>query len=127
MRGKEFIHDATRLDPLPEKFAAVVLLMLLPAALAPAQETRGTIFGTVRDASGGVLPGITVVVTSEAMNLSNEAVTNARGSFEFPYLLPGDYTVVVQADGFKKFRLEGFGVAPAPQVPTAHQQRGLCR
>src|SRR5437867_1890488 len=94
-------------SPRSWNVATVALLALVSAAGAAAQETRGTIVGTVRDASGGVLPGITVVVTSEGMNLSNETVTNARGSFEFPYLLPGTYTVVVQADGFRKFTQTG--------------------
>jgi hypothetical protein len=77
------------------------------AAGASAQETRGTIFGTVRDASGGVLPGISVVVTNQETNVSNEGRTNERGTFEMPYLLPGTYTVVAQADGFKKFAQTG--------------------
>ena len=94
-------------SPRSWNVATVAVLALVSAAGAAAQETRGTIVGTVRDVSGGVLPGITVVVTSEGMNLSNETVTNARGSFEFPYLLPGTYTVVVQADGFRKFTQTG--------------------
>ena len=74
---------------------------------AGAQETRGTIFGTVRDATGGVLPGMSVVVTNEETNVSNEGVTNERGAFEMPYLLPGRYTVAVQAAGFRKFTQKG--------------------
>jgi hypothetical protein len=79
----------------------------LPAADARAQETRGTIFGTVRDKTGGVLPGMSVMVTNEATNVSIEATTNERGAFEIPYLLPGRYSVVVQASGFKKFAQKG--------------------
>ena len=54
-----------------------------------AQETRGTIFGVVKDTSGGVLAGMSVVVTNEETNVSNETVTNDRGGFEIPYHLPG--------------------------------------
>jgi Carboxypeptidase regulatory-like domain len=80
---------------------------LVPLSAALAQETRGTIFGTVKDPSGGVLAGMSVIVTNEETNVSNETVTNDRGGFEIPYLLPGTYRVVVQAAGFKKFTSTG--------------------
>jgi hypothetical protein len=86
---------------------AALVLVLIPFHLAAAQETRGTIFGTVKDSSGGVLAGMSVVVTNEETNVSNETVTNAGGAFDLPYLLPGTYRVVVQADGFKKFTSTG--------------------
>ncbi len=90
---------------------ALTLVTLACTALSfnpvSAQETRGTIFGTVKDASGGVLAGMSVIVTNEETNVSNESVTNERGGFEIPYLLPGTYRVVVQADGFKKFTTTG--------------------
>jgi len=88
---------------------ALLVLALTLAPLSPvlAQETRGTIFGTVKDPSGGILAGMSVIVTNEETNVSNETVTNDRGGFEIPYLLPGSYRVVVQADGFKKFTSTG--------------------
>ena len=90
--------------------ARVLLAAVLSLALfgsASAQETRGTIFGTVKDTSGGVLAGMSVVVVNEDTNVSNETVTNERGGFEVPYLLPGSYRVTVQAEGFKKFTSTG--------------------
>jgi hypothetical protein len=74
---------------------------------AAAQETRGTIFGTVKDPSGGILAGMSIIVTNEETGVSNETVTNQSGGFEVPYLLPGTYQVVVQAQGFKKFTSKG--------------------
>jgi Carboxypeptidase regulatory-like domain/TonB dependent receptor len=85
----------------------VILAITLASPSATAQETRGTIFGTVKDPSGGVLAGMSVIVTNEETNVSNETVTNERGGFEVPYLLPGTYRVVVQADGFKKYTSTG--------------------
>ena len=55
------------------------------AATSRAQETRSAMFGTVRDASGGVLPGIVVLITNEDTHVSTEVVTNQRGYFEVPY------------------------------------------
>ena len=97
----------TRRSLLRRMLLAVAVIALPFAGRADAQETRGTIVGIVRDASGGVLPGMSVVTTNEDTNIANETTTNDRGSFEFPYLLPGTYMVVVQAPGFKKFTQTG--------------------
>ena len=75
------------------------LAMLLPLAAA-AQETRGNISGTVRDAQG-VIPGASVKITNVDTNISQSLVTNESGYFEAPLLNPGNYAVTVQAQGFK--------------------------
>ena len=93
--------------PTPSVLPTLILALLLGADGVLAQETRGTILGTVRDTSGGVLAGMTVLVTNEETNVTSEAVTNERGAYEIPYLLPGTYRLVVQADGFKKFTQTG--------------------
>jgi hypothetical protein len=82
-------------------------ISITAASVVLAQETRGTIFGIVKDTSGGVLAGMSVVVTNQDTNVVNESVTNERGGFEIPYLLPGTYRVAVQADGFKKYTSTG--------------------
>lgn len=91
--------------------ATCLLTLFLPAGPAGAQETRATVFGTVRDASGGVLPGATVAVTNDETNVATRAITNASGAFEVPYLLPGTYTVSAQLDAFKKFIQTGLVLA----------------
>lgn len=86
------------------------LVFAIVASAAPAswaQETRSAILGTVRDSSGGVLPGIGVLITNEDTNVSAEAVTNERGYFEVPYLVPGTYRIVVEASGFRKVTQTG--------------------
>jgi hypothetical protein len=98
-------HRVLLLRRRPYAWMAAIVILL--AAAARAQETRGTILGTVRDSSGGALPGITVLITNEETSASNEVVTNERGAFEIPYLLPGRYQIVAQAQGFKKFTQNG--------------------
>lgn len=93
------------------RLAFALLACVALATTAAAQETRGTILGTVKDVSGGVLPGMSVVVINEETNVSNQTVTNERGAFEFPYLLPGTYSVTVQADGFRKFTQRGLSLS----------------
>lgn len=86
---------------------AMICAAIVGPAIARAQETRGSILGTVKDPSGGVLPGMVVVVTNEETNVSAQVVTNDRGYFEVPYLVPGSYRITIQMEGFKKFTQTG--------------------
>ncbi|PYV33172.1 MAG: hypothetical protein DMG09_22845, partial [Acidobacteria bacterium] len=71
--------------------------------IARGQESRGTIVGTVTDASGGAIPEATVQVTNIGTNVSTEVTTNMSGNFRVPYLLSGQYTVKVKMVGFKDY------------------------
>ncbi|MPY89138.1 MAG: hypothetical protein GEU99_14580 [Luteitalea sp.] len=97
---------------VPYLIAAMLLATALPGlpGSASAQEARGTISGTVRDATGGVVPGVSVTVTNEAMGTSIAAVTDERGFFPAPYLIPGTYQVVAELSGFKRYVREGIDV-----------------
>ncbi len=81
--------------------ASLCLALALLAAPAAAQDFRGGIRGTVSDATGGVLPGVTVTVTNAETKVTQTAVTDDRGLFEVLYLNPGTYTVSVELSGFK--------------------------
>ncbi len=87
----------------------LTLLLLCAAAAAPAgaQEFRGTITGTVVDASGAVVPGATVTITNVARGTSVTVVTSDVGYFQAPYLIPGAYRITVELAGFKKLVREG--------------------
>lgn len=76
-------------------------LLALTATPSVTQEFRGSILGTVTDASGGVLPGATVKITNEATGAINEVRTNAEGRYVVPFLAPGRYTIEVSAPAFK--------------------------
>jgi hypothetical protein len=91
---------------LAQRIAASAVLMLAVAAAAGAQEARGTIAGTVRDASKGVIPGASVTITNVAMGTTVPVTTNDVGWFQAPYLIPGTYRVEVELSGFKKFGRE---------------------
>ena len=73
-------------------FAGIVMMM---PRIARGQESRGTIVGTVTDASGGAIPEATVEITNTATNVSAAVTTNMSGNFRVPYLLSGPYTVKV--------------------------------
>ena len=78
----------------------VLLLSLVLVVPARAQETRGNISGTVRDAQG-VVPGATVTITNTDTGVTQPLVTNSSGYFEAPLLQPGNYQVTVAMAGFK--------------------------
>jgi len=70
-----------------------------PALMA--QVTSGSINGTVKDATGGVLPGATVTVSNPSTGVTRTVTTNDAGDFIAPNLPPGKYTIRVELQGFK--------------------------
>jgi hypothetical protein len=78
-----------------------VLLTLVGALTLSAQEFRGAIHGTIRDASGAVLPGVTVTVTNVETNVAQTAVTDSKGLYQATHLNPGTYSVGTSLEGFK--------------------------
>src|ERR1700730_16898417 len=80
--------------------AAVAGLVALATTSAFAQ-TTGQIIGTVVDAQGGVLPGVTVSATSPQLQGTRTAVTDGTGTFRFPTLPPGTYAIKANLSGFQ--------------------------
>jgi hypothetical protein len=81
-------------------------LSLVFPVLALAQET--SIAGVVRDASGGVMPGVTVEASSPALiEKSRTAVTDGSGQYRILALVPGVYTVTFTLEGFNKIERTG--------------------
>jgi hypothetical protein len=64
-------------------------------------ETTSAILGQVTDPSGAAVPGAVVTVASRGSGSNRSVKTDEAGRFSFPHLKPGDYFVVVKADGFK--------------------------
>ncbi|NOT58789.1 MAG: TonB-dependent receptor [Acidobacteria bacterium] len=69
---------------------------------ALAQEFRGSINGRITDNSGAAVSNATVVVSNIATNSSASLTTDEGGAYTALYLTPGNYTVSVEAKGFKK-------------------------
>lgn len=83
-------------------FVFVLVGVLLAAHAGNAQTPYGTILGTVKDASGAVVPAARVSIINEATQVSRETITDHLGGYRVPSLLPGSYTVEVSAQGFRK-------------------------
>ncbi|HJU41187.1 MAG TPA: TonB-dependent receptor [Vicinamibacterales bacterium] len=99
--------------------AAAVLFCGAPA-WARAQAT-GQINGVVSDASGGVLPGVTVEATNAGTGAVRSAVSGADGLYTIPLLPPGDYTVKASLQGFRTSQREGVRVTVSETARVAFQ------
>jgi outer membrane receptor protein involved in Fe transport len=78
-----------------------VLLTLLAGSSAAPQTSTGTISGTVRDASGAVVPGVTVTVRNIATGVARNATTDTEGRYRLPSLEPGEYELRAALSGFR--------------------------
>jgi|GEM_PF-390516 len=89
---------------------AVLATLSILAVPLIAQDFRGAITGTVSDASGAVLPGVTVTITNAETNVATPVVTDAKGSYALRYLISGTYNVEAALDGFKTVQRKGITV-----------------
>ncbi|PYQ50049.1 MAG: hypothetical protein DMF59_11930, partial [Acidobacteria bacterium] len=82
-----------------------ILLVFALAILVPlaafGQSSTGAITGTVTDANGGAMPGVTVTATNTATHATRTVVSNGVGHYEVPLLPPGVYRVVAELSGFQ--------------------------
>lgn len=92
--------------------AAVVVAVLLFAVTSPAlsQTQTGSISGTVNDATGQVLPGVTVTLEGGSLIAAREAISNDVGVYRFPNIPPGSYNLSFSLPGFKTLVMEGIRV-----------------
>src|SRR5258708_9827830 len=86
------------------------LALVLSVSSAWAQSQTGDIFGKVTDASGAVLPGVTVTLSGPSLLQPQVATTSDTGSFQFPRLNVGTYNVKFELPGFKTVVKEGIVV-----------------
>ncbi len=96
------------------------LLLIVGIALlgngVQAQEIRATISGTVTDASGAVMPKVTITVRNLDTGQESIAKTADDGSFRVGALLPGNYEVRAELTGFKTEVRRGISLAVGQQV-----------
>jgi len=97
------------------RIAPLIAVLLLLAMPAMGQGTTGSLNGSATQ-DGSPLPGVTVTITSPAMQGTRVTVTNVNGDYNFPALNPGDYTV--------KFEMQGMAtVTKTTKVGLAKTER----
>src|ERR1044072_7483236 len=94
----------------------VLVVLSVSSVPALAQDTTGTILGTITDASGAVLPGVTVTVKNTDTSQSRAIVSDAAGRYRMPLLQPGHYEVTVQLQGFQTMVRSGITVTVGQQA-----------
>ena len=92
-------HEGAGLTWLGLLFLAVTMPLSLVAQIAG----TGAISGTIADATGAVVAGATVTVTSVDQNTKTTRTTTGSGDYTVTPLTPGVYTLVVSAKGFQNF------------------------
>src|SRR5216684_5266496 len=78
----------------------LVILAIIPLAIAQTQITTGTIQGTVTDTNGAIVPGANVEIKNLDTNLSRTLTTDDGGRFVALGLAPGPYSITVSKQGF---------------------------
>src|SRR5437762_14166845 len=91
----------------------IVMFLILLSATAWAQSDRGTITGTVADATGAVIPGVAVEAKNTGTGTTYQAGTSETGNFTLPQLPVGTYEISASLPGFKKFIRPGIVVGVA--------------
>ncbi len=91
--------------PNEKMFLRVLLLFVLSSmCFTPisAQSSSATLNGSVVDQQGASIPGVTVTITNPATGFERIITTDDSGSFNSPLLQPGSYTLLVEAQGFRR-------------------------
>lgn len=91
---------------------AAAVLLAVPSAFAQGggASSTGSISGEIKDAQGGVLPGVTVTATSPAAIGQQTAVTNEAGIYRFPAVPPGEYALTYELAGFGPVKRDGIRI-----------------
>src|SRR3954452_6540916 len=91
------------LHKFPKLLLLAFALCLSLTSLAMGQEITGNLTGTVKDSSGGAVKGATVTITDQdKQQVVRTVVTGDDGEFSAPQLPAGNYSVAIEAPGFKK-------------------------
>lgn len=89
---------------------------LLAGSLLWAQNVTSSLVGVVTDGSGAFVPGADVTVTNEATSIETKTKTNESGNYVVPGLTNGNYTIRIEAAGFKPSVVRGVLLLPSRTI-----------
>jgi hypothetical protein len=93
-----------------------LLLTVVSASILSAQTFRGTLLGSVTDATGAVIPSASISVKNMDTGIKRTTQSNIDGAFTVPELPVGRYSVTVTVPGFSPYQAEGLEVTVGSQV-----------
>ena len=93
-------------------FTALLITAALVFGLASNgfAQAGGSVTGTVKDPSGGVIPGATITLTNATLGNQFNAVSDGQGAYAFPNVPVGRYDLLVNLEGFKPLKRTGLAV-----------------
>jgi hypothetical protein len=94
----------------PHRVLAAVLCQFLATTALYAQISNASINGTVRDATGAVVPETVILLRNTATGVESRTITNDQGIYIILNILPGNYTLEGSKPGFSTYRLEPFNL-----------------
>jgi hypothetical protein len=103
----------TRFQRCASAGLACLIAIAMTTSAAPAvaaQETGGSIAGTISDTQNAALPGVSVSLHNEGTNAQLNTVTNTDGAYVLPFVPIGHYTLTVTLAGFSTTKREGIEV-----------------
>lgn len=92
---------------MKQGFSLLLLLLCVAGACSlplHAQTVQGVITGTVTDPTGAVVPGATVTITNTGTDIAQTTTTGNNGTYRFPLVPPGTYTIEVKSGSFSTSR-----------------------
>ncbi len=102
-----------RIRPVAAWMMLVVAAIALLASPLTAQQTTGSVTGTVQDASGAVIPNAVVVLTNLDNNTKSRTTSNGGGNFTFPAITAGpQFKVTASAPNFNSWESQPFPIRP---------------
>lgn len=104
-------------------FVFLLCLVLLMTPSVSAQTSTGQISGTVADASGAMLPGVTVTVRNRDTGLTRTTVSSSGGLYVVPLLPTGTYDVTAELEGFQPYQRKNVVVNVGGDVTAAVTMR----
>jgi hypothetical protein len=98
-----------------KKRVLLILALFSLAGLLAAQQTTADIYGTVVLPDGSAIPGVAVTMTADVLG-TKTTVTSEEGNFRFLRLLPGNYELKFELDGFKTILRKGIRLYAAKNL-----------
>src|SRR5260221_4675810 len=103
------MNESSKESPMRRliQVALLACLFMLGASVAFAQSVKGTLHSQVLHPAGSSVANARVMATNEDTGVSVTMTTTSAGTYIFPSVLPGKYTVTVETSGFKKLVRSG--------------------
>src|SRR5439155_1742463 len=95
------------------RLLVLLSILLITVSLSLAQSDRGTVTGTVSDATKAVIPGASVIATNGDTGAKFETISTETGNYTLSQVPPGTYSLSVELPGFKKYVRQGINVLVA--------------